>query len=71
MNQDKPKLSPQMEKELAEFMTRVAAIGSRDSDLCPYCLQKVESMEKIGRSVFLSPCNCRFWQGDIPEAWKE
>lgn len=68
-----PELSPEQERDLAEFLTRLAAFCMKETTVCPYpdCNQEVESMEKVGRCVYLRPCNHRLWNGDIPEAWEK
>lgn len=65
------KLPRDLEKELAEFMTRLALFCKKESTLCPYCLQEVLSMEKLGKCVYLYPCHHRLWNGEIPEAWEK
>lgn len=66
-----PKLPPELEKEIAEFMTRLASFCEKKSTACPYCLQEVRSMEKLEGCVYLFPCHHRLWNGDLPEAWKK
>lgn len=65
------KLPRDLEAELAEFMTRLASFCKKESTLCPYCLSEADSVEKIGRCVYILPCHHRLWAGEIPEAWIE
>lgn len=59
------------EKLIADFMVKMNAFESGQSDLCPHCGRKVASLQKIGRCVYARPCDCRLWQGGIPEAWRD
>jgi hypothetical protein len=59
-----------MKKTMA-VITRIDLVASGESTDCPHCGRPIWRMEKVGRCVYVRPCNCRFWQGDIPESWKE
>ncbi len=58
-------------KLLEAFFEKLAAFSKRESEECPHCGQQVVSMVKSGRCVYLHPCMCRLWQGDIPETWQD
>lgn len=45
-------------------------LHTRESDICPHCKKTIVSMSQVGRCVYARPCDCRLWQGAIPEAWK-
>jgi hypothetical protein len=56
--------------DIAAFLNKMAALMSRESEDCCQCGKHVERMEKVGRCVYARPCNCRLWQGKVPQAWK-
>jgi hypothetical protein len=58
-------------KEVAEYLTKLAAFNKRETDICIYCGKQVKSLRKVGRCVYASPCGCRVWQGNVPEAWRK
>lgn len=59
------------EAAISEFVEHMNRLEKRETDLCPYCGTPIVSLHKIVRCVYASPCNCRLWQGDIPQAWME
>jgi hypothetical protein len=65
-----PKISPELAKELSDYFKRIAIFCNKESTACPYCGKTVSSMEKRGQCVYLLPCNCRLWNGEIPEKWR-
>lgn len=60
----------QHEAELAAFLNNLTAFEQRKSEACPQCGKHVDNLRQIGRCVYASPCNCRVWQGHVPQAWK-
>lgn len=54
---------------VAAFLARLTDFNERKTENCPYCGKHVSRLLKIGRCVYASPCQCRLWQGTIPEAW--
>jgi hypothetical protein len=69
--QPTPKLSREDNRFLAEALTKMAQLMSRKSEMCFHCGRQVQTLEKIGRSVYANPCGCRLWQGTVPDAWKK
>jgi hypothetical protein len=65
-----PQLTPEDAEFVAAFLDRLSAFAERKTDDCPDCGKKVTQLRKIGRCVYCYPCGCRFWQGDIPDAWR-
>lgn len=57
-------------KTVAEFLVSLDAFCDRKNEDCPHCGDYVTRLEKVGRSVYVRPCNCRLYQGDVPPAWK-
>lgn len=57
------------EKELENFLVKMADFSARKTDICFRCGKKVTSLRQVGRCVYTS-CGCRLWQGKVPEAWK-
>lgn len=57
--------------EIEAFLLNLEKFSKHEIDACPYCGKQVKQMHKIGRCVYSSPCGCRLWQGQIPDAWKE
>lgn len=41
----------------------------RKTEGCPHCGKHVTRLEQVGHCTYARPCNCRLWQGKIPEAW--
>jgi hypothetical protein len=58
------------DREVAAIIEQLTKFDRRESEDCPHCKQHVERLEKVGRCVYARPCNCRVWQGTIPEVWK-
>lgn len=59
------------EAETTRFLKAMEALENRNSDICPHCGTKIERMQQVGRCVYARPCNCRLWQGRIPNVWRE
>jgi hypothetical protein len=66
------------EKEIAEseakiklFIERLNNLQSGKSNTCPHCGEQITSMQKIVRCVYAQPCNCRLWQGKVPQVWQK
>jgi hypothetical protein len=64
------KLPDGIDKEVADFLIKLAAFSARETDNYVHCGKQVKSLRKVGRSVYASPCNCRMWQGNVPAAWR-
>lgn len=60
----------QRNKEIADILNSITAFDRRETENCPHCGQHVTSLRQVGRCVYASPCNCRVWQGKVPEAWR-
>lgn len=68
---------PYTPEELAEqnrlvenFLENMAAFEARETEACIQCGKHVDRLDKVGRCVYARPCNCRLWQGAVPDAWK-
>jgi hypothetical protein len=55
---------------VARFMERIGVFERRESEACPTCGEHVDRLQKVGRCVYARPCNCRLWQGIVPQAWR-
>ena len=60
---------PTMDQAVKNFFIKLEAITDRRTEDCPHCGKHVSSMIKIGRCVYARPCDCRLWQGQIPQKW--
>lgn len=58
------------EQAVNDFLKRMTDFCEKISKRCPYCEARVNYMRKTGRCVYLYPCGCRLWQGQIPDKWK-
>lgn len=66
-----PKLDPESEKKLGEFIIHLAQFMAGQTDTCWHCKGKVEEVEQIGNCVYARPCGCRAYQGKVTKAWKQ
>lgn len=64
-------LTPEDEQRIALLIENLTKLDAGESDQCPHCGKKIEAMQEVGRCVYLMPCGCRLWQGQIPPAWKD
>ena len=58
------------DRAIADFIVRLAAQHSGQSDKCVHCEKPIEKLEQVGRCVYARPCGCRQFQGKVPAAWK-
>ena len=65
-----PEEKKQVEAETIAINDMFTSLQARRSDICPHCKGKIKSMSQVGRCVYASPCQCRLWQGKLPDAWK-
>lgn len=66
-----PDLTKEQNDQALDFLTKLSNFASKKTDLCPHCDKKVNQCQKISLSVYLYPCGCRLWTGDVPKAWRE
>lgn len=52
-------------KEAREYVQRF--LDDLINGICPYCQNKIEQRENIGRSVFARPCGHRLYQRTLTE----
>jgi hypothetical protein len=45
-------------------------LSTRKSNTCFQCGEEITAMRQVGRCVYAAPCECRLWQGSIPESWR-
>ena len=75
-----PDYEPRTEEEIAaeeaevmqiasEMFSRMITFENRETEDCPQCSKHVDKLEQVGRCVYARPCNCRVWQGVVPEKW--
>lgn len=62
-------ISPGDEKLVSDMVKKIALFSSGESDECIHCEKKIDYLSKHGRSVYAYPCQCRIWQGNIPDKW--
>lgn len=58
------------EAALSAFMNKLdAAAGwTLVGEMCPHCGAHIDHMEQVGACVYARPCNCRQYQGTVPDA---
>ncbi len=61
----------QADAVVISFIRKFNALSSRESEECLHCGAHVEMLEQVGRSVYARPCECKQFQGNVPEAWKK
>lgn len=57
------------ESKIELYIKRLNSLQNGKTDICPQCGERISSMRKIVRCVYAQPCNCRLWQGEVPQAW--
>jgi len=61
--------------ELKEFLRqhflKMSDFEKRITEDCPNCGSHVSKLEQVGRCVYARPCDCRIWQGFVPDKWKD
>jgi hypothetical protein len=67
----KEPLDPEIAEIARKFLLGITAFEGRETEDCPRCGNHVDSLEEIGRCVYARPCNCRLWQGGVPDVWKD
>ena len=64
------KMTEEDEKWLSDMLEKMAKSTARETDICFQCGKQVTQLRQVGHCVYAAPCNCRIWQGKVPEAWK-
>ncbi len=64
------KLTPEENKEIAEFLKNMVKQMSGENDTCLHCHAHITEMKQHGRCVYSYPCGCRQYQGKLPEKWR-
>lgn len=62
-------LPPDQIQAIATFLKALNAFTRRETDICPHCGEQATALEQVERCVYVLPCGCRLYQGEVPEAW--
>lgn len=55
-------------RQAAETLKQMLGLMSGTADVCPHCGAHIDHMEQVGACVYARPCNCRQYQGTVPDA---
>lgn len=60
----------EQDREVAAILLSLMDFEKRVTEDCPHCGKHVDRLDQVGRCVYARPCNCRVWQGRVPQAWR-